>query len=43
MDEVHNVERVAEDVASFEIHVNAMYQVINELAELENEIRSNSR
>jgi Rad3-related DNA helicase len=39
MDEAHNVERVAEDVASFEIHVNSMYQVINELAELENDIR----
>ena len=41
MDEAHNVERVAEDVASFELHVNAMYQIINELAELENEIRGN--
>lgn len=25
MDEAHNVERVSEDVASFELHVNAMY------------------
>ena len=39
MDEAHNVERVAEDVASFEIHVNSLYQVVNELAELENDIR----
>ena len=31
MDEAHNVERVAEDVASFELHVNSMYQILNEL------------
>ena len=25
MDEAHNVERVAEDVASFEIHMNSLH------------------
>ena len=40
MDEAHNVERVAEDVASFELHVNSMYQIINELIELENDIKN---
>jgi regulator of telomere elongation helicase 1 len=40
MDEAHNVERVAEEVASFELHVNSMYQIINELIELENDIKN---
>ena len=34
MDEAHNVERVAEEVASFEIHVNQLYSVMAELTSL---------
>lgn len=40
MDEAHNVERVAEEVASFELHVNAMYAILKELEELEDDIRN---
>lgn len=34
LDEAHNVERVAEDVASFEIHVNHLHSVIGEITNL---------
>lgn len=37
MDEAHNVERVAEDVASFEININQLHLVLGELQELERE------
>ncbi|CDW83417.1 rtel1 protein [Stylonychia lemnae] len=35
MDEAHNVERVAEDVASFEIHINQLHTVLGELNDFE--------
>ena len=38
MDEAHNVERVAEEVASFEINVNQLHIVVGELIELERDI-----
>ena len=31
IDEAHNIERVAEDVASFDVSLNSFYNIINEL------------
>jgi hypothetical protein len=42
MDEAHNVERVSEDVASFELFVNGFHQIINELNDLINDIKTPS-
>jgi Rad3-related DNA helicase len=42
MDEAHNVERVSEDVASFEIHINSLHNVIGELANLVTSIEHNN-
>ena len=40
MDEAHNVERVAEDVASFEIHVNQLHTVLGELHDLDKDVKT---
>jgi Rad3-related DNA helicase len=40
MDEAHNVERVSEEVASFELHVNTFYQIQNELNDLLAEVKT---
>lgn len=42
MDEAHNVEKVAEDVASFEIHVNSLHSVLSELSNLASAIEYNN-
>ena len=34
LDEAHNVERVAEDVASFEININTLHNILGELSTL---------
>ena len=41
MDEAHNVERVAEDVASFEINIGQLHSVIAELTGLLNSMENN--
>jgi regulator of telomere elongation helicase 1 len=32
MDEAHNIEKVAEDVASFEVHITMLNAVVGELS-----------
>ena len=38
MDEAHNIEKVAEEVASFEIHISMLNAVVGELTQLINTI-----
>jgi Rad3-related DNA helicase len=42
MDEAHNIEKVAEDVASFEIKISMLNAVVGELSHLINAIECNS-
>lgn len=42
MDEAHNVEKVAEDVASFEINLTSLFSVIAELSNLASSIENSS-
>jgi Rad3-related DNA helicase len=38
LDEAHNVEKVSEDVASFEINIGCMHNIIGELSILMNHL-----